>query len=564
MSEHGSMSSHIRQRGLITAAVDGVCRLLWWLHLATAWAIDRGVRLWSWSIAWLPWSSRLGLACIAGAALFWYLREQAADQLYAFAELTDIHRLILSRDGWDGVVDGWGALFAVMQAALGLAALLAFRRRRWSLTVLRGVLTAQLALLILAAWPMFGIPGHVYDVDPKHYDKGLRNETWLYCGWLWAIAVALAAGLVVAVWRAAPVAFFRKAAPAELPEQPGDRLVRNLRSGGEEPVFRTSLHWAVGLHVVIIFLWPVIASSCIFTPPPYDLPAGGGQAVVQVKRVQRKKPKNQRKLTFNMNSPIIIARADIDDTQVMRDVEEATQETYQATGASGQFGKGKGKGPGFAWGRGSGMVRFIRLQFNGPGWDEEMGNGADYNLLIEFNKMTQVKIAPSTESIPVAALKRYEKGRAPPFVYICGTGAVNLGSDEVRILRKYLLEDGGMLFADNAGGDFNNGFRSAMRRVVPDLDWIDISNDDPIYQEPYSFPDGAPPCWPHSGRRALGLKYNGRWIAFYHQGEIQNAWKTGNSGLDPVKTRMAYELGVNIMYYAFVQYGSLHGGEAAK
>jgi hypothetical protein len=205
-------------------------------------------------------------------------------------------------------------------------------------------------------------------------------------------------------------------------------------------------------------------------------------------------------------------------------------------------------------------VRFIRLQFNGPGWDEDMGNGADYNLLIQFNKMTQVKIAQSTESIQIGVLKRYPTGSAPPFVYMCGNGGVSLTSDEVKILRKYLLEEGGLLFADNAGGDFNSGFRAAMKRVVPDLDWIDISNDDPLYQEPYTFPNGAPPLWRHSGARALGLKYNGRWISFYHQGELQNAWKSGNSGINPSQATMAYQLGVNIMYYSFLQYGALHGG----
>ena len=57
-----------------------------------------------------------------------------------------------------------------------------------------------------------------------------------------------------------------------------------------------------------------------------------------------------------------------------------------------------------------------------------------------------------------------------------------------------------------------------------------FANDDIIYRQPFVFPNGAPRLWHHSGNRALGLKHNGRWVVFYHQGDIYDAWKTGHSG----------------------------------
>ena len=115
-----------------------------------------------------------------------------------------------------------------------------------------------------------------------------------------------------------------------------------------------------------------------------------------------------------------------------------------------------------------------------------------------------------------------------------------------------------MLFADNGGGRFNGAFRSLLRRAFPELPVVDIPSDDAIFCEPYEFPNGAPPLWHHSGRRALGVKYEGRWIVFYHQGDINDAWKTGHSGASRSVAMQAYKMGINVMYRAFTQYLALH------
>jgi hypothetical protein len=75
------------------------------------------------------------------------------------------------------------------------------------------------------------------------------------------------------------------------------------------------------------------------------------------------------------------------------------------------------------------------------------------------------------------------------------------------------------------------------------------------------FPNGAPPLWHYSGYRAVGLKYNERWITFYHQGDMKDAWKTGHSGVTELQALQAYKLGINIMNYAFNQYISAHFGQ---
>jgi hypothetical protein len=78
---------------------------------------------------------------------------------------------------------------------------------------------------------------------------------------------------------------------------------------------------------------------------------------------------------------------------------------------------------------------------------------------------------------------------------------------------------------------------------------------------PFLFPNGAPPLWHHSGMRAMGLKYNGRWVVFYHQGDLNDAWQTGHSGAAPHLADQAYKLGINIINYSFNQYYERHFGQ---
>ncbi len=117
-----------------------------------------------------------------------------------------------------------------------------------------------------------------------------------------------------------------------------------------------------------------------------------------------------------------------------------------------------------------------------------------------------------------------------------------------------------MIFADNGGGNFNSSLRALMRRVLPENDWIDIANDDVLYRQPYLFPNGAPPLWHHSGNRALGMKHQGRWVVFYHQGDINDAWQTGGSGASTSLQMQAFKMGVNVVNYAFGQYMAIHFG----
>jgi hypothetical protein len=188
-----------------------------------------------------------------------------------------------------------------------------------------------------------------------------------------------------------------------------------------------------------------------------------------------------------------------------------------------------------------------------------MGYGYDYNLLLRFNEITGFKIADNTEYKEVSRLARFRKGKAPPFVYMTGRGGISLSNSELKILRNYCLVEGGMILADSAGGHFDRSFRSICKRLFPGKQLVDVPDDDPLYREPFLFPNGAPPLWHHNNNyRPQGIKHEGTWVVYYHSGDMGDAWRTGHSGSSKAVTDRAYKLGINIMYYTFTRYLNKH------
>jgi hypothetical protein len=178
---------------------------------------------------------------------------------------------------------------------------------------------------------------------------------------------------------------------------------------------------------------------------------------------------------------------------------------------------------------------------------------ADMNFLDEFKKLTGFKIGERGECHPIRLLAKYDKGYAPPFVYLTGEGGLDIPERDMKILRDYLM-DGGMLFVDCGSPQFGQAFRRVAPSILPGERLVEIADDDPLFQEPFAFPNGAPPLWHHDGSRALGMKYKGRWAVFYHPGDVNDAWKTGHSAMRKDLAEGAFQMGINVVYYSFTRY----------
>ena len=391
--------------------------------------------------------------------------------------------------------------------------------------------------------------------DHKAFDAVMRDNLWTASFFAGTLALVWPALLLVAILSVAARRIYG-VSKAPFGRDVGGEFIESMKTGGGDPRWRSSLYWAISLFLAVLFL-PYLMFFWGWEEP-YGLPAGGGQEVQQqVVKIKKEKRKKQKKLTVNPFSPYILERMDIDDVKTLVELDNESRDTYVATANQGLGKGGKGTG-GWPQGMEGAAVRFIRLKYRGGDWDQDMGKGADYNLLLKFHEWTGMKIAKDTEFREIERLKFFPKKKAPPFVFMTGMGNVNLSDSEVKILRDYCLVEGGMLFIDNGGGRFDWAVKNMLRRVFPGKPLVDISNDDTIYQRPYVFPDGAPPFWHHAGYRALGVRDEGRWVVFYHPGDVNDAWRDDHSGASDEVADQAYKLGVNVMFYAFNQYYHRH------
>jgi hypothetical protein len=294
---------------------------------------------------------------------------------------------------------------------------------------------------------------------------------------------------------------------------------------------------------------------------PYRVPKGSGNPVVaMVKMVKPKKQKKKKSLTLRPNSAVVFEVPDLDNSEADEEMKEMTELKYQVTVTTGGVGKlGKGGGTQGGWPEGieNYKIRFIRLDHGGAGWDDGMDeSNADVNFLREFAQATGFrKIARAGESHSIALLRKYPPDGFPPFVYLTGNGGMGrVSSNDVKILRDYCL-GGGLLVADAGSAAFHDSFLHFIKQVFPDKPLVDVADDDELYKLPFTFPDGAPAFWHHGGRRALGIKHEGRWVVFYHPGDMNDAWKSpAYTDVTPEMRASAMHLGINLVRYAFDQW----------
>ncbi len=366
-------------------------------------------------------------------------------------------------------------------------------------------------------------------------------------------------------------------------------MLEDFRTGGSDPVYRKSMMASWALHLTIFFVIPFLL-SLFGGVEAYKLPKGSGvadpagmaqttQEVVKVKVKPKAKPK--KKFIVKANSPIIFHVPELDDSTLAKEMEKETEVTYKAdpnkahemvaaaegetaggmakggTGKSkGKLGAGGGKEGGWPDGSENALIRFVRLNHGGKGWDDNMNptDRSDLNFLAAFGEYSGFKVEKKKfEGYPMGSIAGMDKGYKPPFLYMTGTGAISLSASERKQLREYLME-GGMLFADCGSPSFNTNFRSLADSLIPGGRLVEIADDDPIFKRPYNLPNGAPPLWHHGGTKCLGIKYQNRWAVFFHPGDLKDAFRTGHSGLDPSIVRSAEQTGINVITYAFTNY----------
>ncbi len=134
-----------------------------------------------------------------------------------------------------------------------------------------------------------------------------------------------------------------------------------------------------------------------------------------------------------------------------------------------------------------------------------------------------------------------------------GHGNVVFSEQETSNLRTYLTSGGFLHIDDNYG--LNQYIWREMKKVFPDLDFVELPYSHPIYHQKYSFPKGLPKVHEHDKKapQGFGIIYEGRLVCFYtYECDLGDGWEDREVHNDPDNIRQkALQMGANIIEYAF-------------
>ncbi len=142
-----------------------------------------------------------------------------------------------------------------------------------------------------------------------------------------------------------------------------------------------------------------------------------------------------------------------------------------------------------------------------------------------------------------------------PFVHMTGHGNVVFSDADAENLRNYLMAGGFLHIDDNYGMD--PYVRTAMKKVFPELELIELPFNHPIYKQKFTFPNGLPKIHKHDDKpsQGFGLIWEGRLVCYYtFETDLGDGWEDPEVHKDPADLRRkSLEMGANIVQFAFEQ-----------
>jgi hypothetical protein len=195
-------------------------------------------------------------------------------------------------------------------------------------------------------------------------------------------------------------------------------------------------------------------------------------------------------------------------------------------------------------------LQIAKVKYNGGG-DWYANKTALPNLIRFCNQQLGMELDVNEEIVDVGSNDIF----LYPYVYLTGHGNVVFSDDDAENLRNYLAGGGFLHIDDNYGLD--NFIRLEMKKVFPELEFVELPFDHPIYHQKFKFKEGLPKIHEHDGKPAqgFGLIYEGRLVCFYsYESDLGNGWEDQSIHNDPEELRQqALKMGVNILSFAFTQ-----------
>ena len=173
------------------------------------------------------------------------------------------------------------------------------------------------------------------------------------------------------------------------------------------------------------------------------------------------------------------------------------------------------------------------------------------NLIVFCNKNLGTTLQPEYATTEPGSMELFNY----PFVHMTGHGNVVFSPQEANNLRNYLIGGGFLHIDDNYG--LNVFIRREMKKVFPELDFVELPFNHPIYHQTYRFPNGLPKIHEHDGKapQGFGLIWEDRLVCFFsYECDLGDGWEDKDVHKDSEPVRMkALQMGANLISYVFMQ-----------
>ncbi|OEK05560.1 hypothetical protein BFP71_11850 [Roseivirga misakiensis] len=196
-------------------------------------------------------------------------------------------------------------------------------------------------------------------------------------------------------------------------------------------------------------------------------------------------------------------------------------------------------------------LKMAKLKYNGGG-DWYANKTALPNLARFCNQYLRTSFDEEDAVVEVGSPELFDYS----YIYMTGHGNVVFSSSEAENLRNYLVSGGFLHIDDNYGLD--PYIRLEMKKVFPELEFIELPLDHPIYDQKFKFEKGLPKIHEHDNKppQGFGLIYEGRLLCYYsYESDLGNGWEDKRIHNDTEAVRQnALRMGANIIAFALTQY----------
>lgn len=195
------------------------------------------------------------------------------------------------------------------------------------------------------------------------------------------------------------------------------------------------------------------------------------------------------------------------------------------------------------------QTQLALLKYNGGG--DWYANPTSLTNLIAFcNADLHMGLQPQYAVVDVGSSEIFSY----PFLHITGHGNILFSAQEAENLRNYLIGGGFLHIDDNYG--LKEFVLPQMKKVFPELEFVELPFSHPIYHQKYHFPNGLPKIHEHDNKapKGYGLIWEGRLVCFFSwECDLGDGWEDQDVHNDSQATRTkALQMGENILSYIFL------------